>query len=252
MDFVWQYLYKDSFWGRSGIFNELEYSIKSVKKFGPDPRCIVVGDKPPVSFGDIIHIPAPPFPEQHPSKQRQTVDKTNKMEVMATHPDIGDEFVIMYDDVFLLKPTTVDDLKINWARQEITYIEEYMQSGKRTGDRSYREMWRSTYEFIKMIRDEREQKTYDWETHTPRYFEKSKLNDLFRKFDFEYNPKLVQALYDGFHAHNTQIINDEIQTDLWSHEPGMDFVKLLDVQYLNIYDNVIVPEFVEQLKKILV
>ena len=245
MDFVWQYVYEPSFFRKAGIFNEIEYSIKSVRKNFPDCRCFVVGDDP--GF-DTIHIPSPPQVKGPQSTQPQHVDKLQKMSIMANHPDINEEFVLMYDDIYLMKPTTVDDLKINWARAEVGSIAEYLKSGIRTGDRSYRNVWRDTYEYIKMVRYENGEKTYDWETHTPRYLEKTKLKGVIKKID-PLNPVIVTALYDGYYAHNTKIIDETVQTDIWSHTPGMDFEKLLDVQYLNIYDNVIVPEFIEQMKK---
>jgi len=246
MDFVWQYAYDLSFYKKAGIFNEIEYSIKSVRKNFPDCRCFVVGDDP--GF-DTIHIQAPPQVTGPNSEQPQHVDKINKMTVMANHPEINEEFVLMYDDIYLMKPTTVEDLKINWARQEVANIYDYVKSKTRTGDRSYKNIWSTTYEYIKMIRYEKDEKTYDWETHTPRYLEKTKLRGILKKID-PMNPMIVTALYDGYYAHNTKIINTDVQTDIWTHTPGMDFEKLLDVQYLNIYDNVIVPEFINQMKKL--
>ena len=82
------------------------------------------------------------------------------------------------------------------------------------------------------------------------YFEKEKLRVMLDKFDLRTNPMLPAGIYDCFHADNTQIITEEIQTDIWTHKPGMDFDKLLDVKYLNIYDNVIVPEFMDKMKEI--
>lgn len=249
MDFVWQYIYGPSAFRKLGTFNELEYSIKSVMQNVKDARCIVVGDEPRVSM-DVIHIPGPPQVTDDPvSRQKQHVDKIYKMTEMANNPIIGDEFVLMYDDVFIMQPTTIEELKINWARAEIVYMEDYLKSGIRKGDYSYRKIWRSTYEFIKMDRARRGEKTYDWETHTPRYLEKAKLKALLDEYDLLNMPMIVTALYDGLHAHNTQIINSDIQADLWTHKPGMDFDKELSKQYLNIYDDVIVPEFIEKMKK---
>jgi len=250
MDFVWQYIYEPSAWRKMGIFNELEYSIRSVLHNVKDARIIVVGDKPPVSM-DVIHIPGPPQVKQSPScslEKSCTIDKLNKMIAMANSDEVGDEFVLMYDDMFIMQPTTVEDLKINWVKSEITNIEEYLKSPVRTGDTSYKRVWLSTYEFIKMIRDSEGKKTYDWEAHTPRYFVKEKLKDILNKFDLISNRKLAPAIYDCYYAENSQIITTDVQSDLWTHKPGMDFDELLSKQYLNIYDNVIVPEFIEKMK----
>ena len=251
MDFVWFYRYDCSGWRKFGVFNELEYSIKSVKQNVKDARCFVVGDEPPIDDDSVIWIPGPPRIDVGSPGEKAHQDTLQKFVEIANHPDIGDEFVTMWDDVFILKPTTVDDLKIAWAKAEITDLDEYINSPIRTGDRSYKKLWRSTYEFAKMICDSGSRKTYDWESHTPRYFEKEKLRVLLNKWDLKANPRLVTGMYACYHAENTQIITPEVQSDLWTHKPFMDFTKLLDVQYLNIYDDVIVPDFIDRMKELL-
>jgi len=246
MDFVWQYIHGPSAWRKMGLFNELEYSIKSVTQNVKDARCIVVGDDPGL---DVIHIPGPARVDEHPSKQQQHVDKFYKMQAMLDSDLVGDEFVLMYDDMFILQPTTIEELKINWAKSEVTIIDDYLKSDIRTGSLSYLRIWRATYEFIKMWRDIKKQKTYDWESHTPRYIEKEKLAETLGHFDV-HNPKIVTGLYDGFFADNTKLLEEDTLSDLWTHKPGMDFNKEFSRRYLNIYDNVIVPEFVDKMKEV--
>ena len=100
-----------------------------------------------------------------------------------------------------------------------------------------------------MMRMGRGEKTYDWETHTPRHVNKAKFLDMISRYDFAINPMLPMGIYDGLYADNTQIINSDIQADLWTHKPGMDFDKEFAKNYMNIYDNVIVPEFVDKMKQ---
>jgi len=250
MDFVWQYIYGDSAWRRIGLFNELEYSIRSVKKnFQGDYRLFVVGDEPPISHKDVIHIKGYPRVDRHPSQQRQTVDQFFKKKAMVESDLIGENFVMMYDDMFILQPITEHDLKINWALAEIDIIEDYMRSPIRKGDITYLRVWKDTYEGIKMMRDLKGLKTYDWETHTPRYFNKEKLKKIIDSVDFEKNPKIVSSIYDGLYAENTQIITDEIQSDMWSYKPGLDFDKEFSKIYMNIYDDVIVIPFIDHMVK---
>ena len=245
MDYVWQYLYEPSFFRKGGLFNELEYSIRSVKKNAPPGRYFVVGDKPPVSHEDVIHIPVAPTLEGRDIAQKNCRDKFTKMSAMAYSDEIGDTFVLLCDDNFIMQPVTVEDLKINWARAEIKSIDEYIRSEIRTGTTSYKRTWRSSYESVKLLRDMKGLKTYDWETHTPRFLVKEKLKYVVSTFDFVDDPKHVTAVYDGLYAENTQIITSEIQSDLWAHQPKMDLRALLDVPYLNIGDDIIVPEFIQ-------
>lgn len=250
MDFVWVYVFDDSASYKKGIFDELEYSIRSVEKnYQGDYRLFVIGDKPNIPHEGVIHIPGHPRATSfHTKAANVTVDQYYKFKAAVESDLIGDEFVIMYDDVFILKPTTDDDLKINWARAEIDSIDEYCHSPIRSGTLSYLRIWKDTYSGIKMLRDFRGLKTYDWETHTPRYVEKDKFKAVLDSADYAKNPKLLTAIYDGFHAENTQIITKEIQSDMWTHKPDLDFDLEFSRHYMNIFDEVIVKEFVDRME----
>ena len=39
----------------------------------------------------------------------------------------------------------------------------------------------------------------------------------------------------------------ELQSDIWSHEPGMDFDVEFSKKYMNMYDDVIVPDFLDKM-----
>jgi hypothetical protein len=251
MDFVWQYILVDSAWYKIGIFNEIEYSMRSVKQnFQGDARLFVVGDKPEVSM-DFIHIPGYPRYTEHPSKRagyRQHVDQYYKKLAMVESDEIEDNFALMYDDIFMLKPFDEDELKINWARAEVKVIDSYLRSPGRMGDLSYKEIWRATYEGIKLMRDMQGLPTYDWETHTPRYFNKEKLKWVLSKSDFIGNPRIISAIYDGLYAENTQIITPDIQADLWADNHNVDLDVEFSKRYMNIHDNAIIGKFIEHME----
>ena len=245
------YVFKDSASRKIGIFDELEYSMRSVEKnYIGEKRLFVVGDEPHIPHEGVIHIKGYPQYTAHTKKGHNvTIDQYFKQKAMVESDQIGDEFVIMYDDIYLLKPTTREDLMINWARMEIDSIDDYIRNPIRTGTTSYLELWRNTYEGVKMIREFKGLKTYDWETHTPRFFNKEKFAEVLAKGDFVDNPKLVPAVYDGLYAENTKIITADIQSDLWSHKPGMDFDLEFSRHYMNIYDDIIVPEFIKRMEE---
>lgn len=250
MDFIWVYVFKDSASQKIGIFDELEYSIRSVEKnYTGDYRLFVVGDEPHIPHEGVIHIPCPRVTEYKDKASNVTVDQYEKFRAAASSDLVGDEFVIMYDDIFILKPTSRDDLMINWARAEIESIDEYIKNPIRTGTISYLRIWRNTYEGVKMLRDFRGLKTYDWETHTPRYVQKDKFKDVLSKSDYRANPRLITAIYDGLYAENTQIITREIQSDMWAHSNSTDFDKEFSRHYMNIFDDIIVREFVDHMEK---
>lgn len=247
MDFVWKFIHGPSAWHRFGIFNELEYSVRSVKMNCKDARCIIVGDKPDISQ-DVIHIPIAESVNERPNGPKQALDGYYKLRKIVDDDMIGNEFMLMCDDLFILKPVTSDYLKINWAREEIDDLDDYVRN-RRIGTLSYRRIWRATYEPIQLMRDMRGQKTYDWETHTPRYMEKDKLKGLLDSTNFVKNPKLIPGVYDGMFAENTKIITEDIHSDLFTYNNKVDFDREFNKTYMHIYDHVITSDFIQHMEK---
>jgi hypothetical protein len=200
-----------------------------------------VGDDPRL---DVEHIPVPFF-ETTASNHRER-DVLNKFKTIISSPLIGDEFVLMCDDLFILQPVDDEELKKAYGRAEVTNVAEYAR--KRRGSMDYKRVWQYTYEWVTMERYTRGLPTYDWECHLPRYLKKDRLRWIFEKFDLNNNPKLIMGLHDGYEVGETELIYPELQSDLWTHRPGMDFDKELSRKYLNIYDDVIIPEFIGKME----
>lgn len=244
MDFVWVYISRESSYHKCGLFNELEHSIKSVQKFYQgEARCFVVGDDPKL---DVIHIPVERFTESH--KQPRHMDHMKKLD-MLWESDINEEFILMYDDIFILQPTTKEELQITYGKAEVDDPEEYVKTRK--GTVPYKRLWLSTYDYIKPFREISGLKTYDWETHLPRFWEKTKLKGIIDKYNLRRVPRIVGSLYAAEHSKETVVLPDDLQADLWTHKPGMDFNVPFAKKYMNIYDNVIIPEFVDKMKEVL-
>jgi hypothetical protein len=242
MDFVWPYIKYDSAWEKLGLFNELEYSIKSVRKFyRGNVRCFVVGDDPGL---DVIHIPVERFKEEH--KQPRHMDFMKKLDAILDSA-INEEYILIYDDVFLLKPVTRADFKITYGITEVTDPEEYIKT--RTGTSPYKRIWLSTYDYLYFDQLTKGRKLYDWETHLPRLREKTKVKDIIDSYALKQVPRLPEGLYEGRYSEETVIMEDDLQSNIWTHKPGMDFGKEFSKKFMNISDNVIVPEFVELMEK---
>lgn len=244
MDFVWIYITGESSYYKCGLFNELEYSIRSVQKmYQGVPNCFVIGDDPKLDDLGVTHIPSPRLSGGRQPRHADQIAKFDKL----WDSEVGEEFVLMYDDIYLLQPTTKEELQITYARSEITDVYEYAKN--RMGTTLYKQLWVSTYDYIKTFRDSKNLKTYDWETHLPRYMVKNNLKSLIDRLNLREVPKISTSLYAAYHSEETLIMPDGLQSDLWTHKPGMDFDKEFDKSYMNIYDNVIVPEFVEHMKQ---
>lgn len=244
MDFVWFYAKKFSAWHLGHQFNELDYSIRSVRKnYQGDVRCFVVGDDPGL---DVIHIPSPLVEIDEVSGQPRQKDHINKYQVVLDS-EVKEEFVLIWDDVFILKPTSRSQIATVYGRCEVTNPYEYIKT--RCGGTPYKRLWLDTYTHILAHRRSKGLKTYDWETHLPRFMEKSKVKWLINTLYLKDIPKLLTGLYQAYFSDETLIWTEGLQSDIYTHNPKMDFDKEFSRHYMNIGDSVIVPSFIEQMVK---
>jgi hypothetical protein len=244
MDFVWIYAKKFSSWYITGLFHELDYSIRSVKKnYTGEVRCFVVGDDP--GLDGITHIPAPLVTHSDIEKGKH-LDNMSKMSAILSNSDINEEFVIMYDDIFILQPTSEEEIKKTYAICEVEIPEDYVKT--RTGGTPYKKFWLDTYNYIITYRYSKGLKTYDWETHLPRFLVKSNLKWLINSLNLRNIPRIYTSMYAAHFSEETFIIPEGFQSDIWTHKPGMDFDKEFACRHMNIGDNVIVPEFIERMQ----
>lgn len=248
MDFVWIYAFGPSFYAKRGTFNELEYSIKSVRKFFTgEPRCWVVGDDPKLDVDHIYHKQL----FTHVSGRPGEIDQVQKF-YKILDSEIGDEFILMMDDVFYLQPFDETDLRVTWAYD---VFENYMTYRRKWGG-SYKFAWQDTYKII----DEqiRPGNRYDWETHLPRYIEKHKLaqvlTDKFTLGGKQMTPSdwgvITTSLYHAHFAEQTIIMPDDLQYDLNSWPPYKSLDEGFKMRYLNLGDHAIVPDFVIKMEEV--
>jgi len=246
MDFVWPYAKKFSAWALGHQWNELDYSIRSVKKnYQGDVRCFVIGDDPELE--GVTHLPAPPVVElDDETGQPRHWDFMNKYEVLF-NSEVNEEFILIYDDVFILQPTTYEEMKVTYGRCEVTNPYKYIQT--RDGGTPYKRIWLATYDYIIAERYDRGLKTYDWETHLPRLMTKTRLKEVINRVNLKKVPKLATGLYQSFFSEETVIIPEGLQSDIYTHKPKMDFSKEFECKFMNIGDSVIVPSFIKQMVK---
>ena len=245
MDFVWFYAKKFSAWHKGHGFYELDYSIRSVRKnYQGDVRCFVIGDDPKL---DVIHIEAPPVVDvDKVTGQPRQKDHMKKYQVLLGS-EVNEEFVLMWDDIFILKPTDEKEIRKTYGRCEVTDPYEYIKT--RSGGRPYKRLWLATYEHILSYRKSKGLKMYDWETHLPRYMEKSKLKELIDDHYLRDIPKLATGMYQAYYGGETHIMPEGFQADLYDHTEPMDFDKYFKCHHMNIGDNVIVPGLTDRMKE---
>ena len=75
-----------------------------------------------------------------------------------------------------------------------------------------------------------------------------RLKYILKTFDLKNNPKIVTGLHDAYEVEETELITPDLQANLWTHRPGMDFDAELKKRYMNLYDDAIMPELIEKMK----
>ena len=178
MQFIWPY------WHRGANDDEIRWSVRSVEKhFQGTAEVLIIGDKPPWYSGRYI-------PQRRVSKHtpnRPFRDMLSKVWTMATHPEVRDEFVWMMDDIYLIKPTTIEDLStpraVRWSESQ----SNSWQRRKANTMRALANTGRSVHDFA---------------THLPHWVEKDKLRQLYEEFSLLRDTMLWEVLYGNvFRGH---------------------------------------------------
>lgn len=150
MDVVYFYKYVGS--------DELKWSIKSLKNI-KHGDVYVVGDAPKID--GITHIP------HNPERWAKTryLDVASKLLLVTNTEEISEDFVLMMDDVFILKPMQLR----NYYRGK---LEDHLK--KRRYNDSYKKMLTNTHSYLKF----HGLPTTDYACHTPFIMNKSNAKTL--------------------------------------------------------------------------
>ena len=116
-------------------------------------------------------------------------DVINKLRAIIDNDDIPEEFFFMYDDILLLCDLYYHDLKIIYAGAE------YKNNPKLYDEPKTK--WMRTINASLRACKNNGRPLFLYETHLPRYFKKSQLREMFRKFVPEENkiPYAISTLY---------------------------------------------------------
>lgn len=87
---------------RTGPNEELRYSIRSVAKNMPHSNIVVVGGKPDWYTGKFI--PVTTLTDRGGVSRNKYENAKNNIRQIVDNPDISDEFVLMNDDFYVMKP----------------------------------------------------------------------------------------------------------------------------------------------------
>jgi len=183
MQFVWFYVPGPD----SGL--ELKLSIRSVQRnFDGDARITVVGTKPTWYSGHFIPL-QPHLRSREALSRRPFRDTQGKLSHCLHHPEIDGTFAWMMDDVYFMKQTSLKDLSVPrfdpWYRVNTKTV--------------WHQLIRIT--FAELAKHGKSNLQYG--THLPHVFEKSKLAEMFAKYDYPRQLLLFEILY-GNHVHSPE------------------------------------------------
>jgi hypothetical protein len=146
---------------RPGDNEELRYSIRSVVKNLPHSRIWLIGGKPSWYTGDHIHVP---------QKGSKFKNARANMNAIVRSKEISDDFVLMNDDFFILKPIGRPEYYYaGTLQQKIEYFESEHPRSK------YTQLLRKT---MKVLNENGIEEPLDYALHVPFVMNKQKLAEV--------------------------------------------------------------------------
>lgn len=140
--------------------DEIRYSLRSLINL-PHDNVYVIGEKPDFFSDNVIHIPA-----EDPFDVKQK-NAFHKLTIACNTKEISDDFILMNDDFFILKP--VDDVPHYYKRSLEDSIKYHISE---KGD--YYEAMVHTFNLLK-------KKGKDFSHHSPFVYNKKRLLTLLKK-----------------------------------------------------------------------
>jgi hypothetical protein len=167
--------------------------------------------------------------------------------LLAVLPQLGPEFVLMYDDIYILHRITKEKLKTVYARCPIDNVETYIKT--RPGDMSYKGTLRNTLLYIRDMFGRKD--LYDWETHLPRYFVTDAVKKLIYECRLYEQAYFITSLYPAFYSNRPDLSWMEVQFDIWTWPPKIDLDEGFQRQFLNVADDALVNTMIDKIKSCL-
>lgn len=180
MQFVWPY------WEGGAQADELRWSIRSVETFFQGKAKItIIGDKPEWYHGHVIIKKRVSHNKPHQSFR----DMLSKVFYIATYAEIDSECVWMMDDIYFVKPFTLEDIKTPRA-------EPWRPDDSNS--------WQKRKTLSMETLAARGLTQHDYATHMPHWLEKDKLRTMFDDFNLHEHTMLWEVLYGNVYRETPQ------------------------------------------------
>jgi hypothetical protein len=175
IDVVYQYL------DGPNKMEELRYSLRSLERYLNEPfKVWIVGDKP-TWLKNVTHIPHKRIPGVWCTN---CFDATSKLKLVLDHPDVGNNILWMYDDMYLLRDCSESDLDRYLAVNHFKKLSHGSSS-------VHKELIFNTLKALKELGKPQ----WNCETHTPRLYSKILLQEVWDTYQPRENRYLFSTLY---------------------------------------------------------
>lgn len=201
VDFIFPYV------GAYAKGDELRYAIRGLFTNYRGPfRVWVIGSRPQwlVEGTKVRFISAPVLSSNY------IMDVVAKMRSIIAHSEIGDDFVWMNDDIYLINPASYREIYGSGGLWAIEYL---MKRPSTISD--YRKRMAMTWDRLK----KEGLSTWNTNTHMPFFYNKAKLAFILDKYKPERNCYLISMLYHNhwYSAHRFSIVTEEIKFAIYSY-----------------------------------
>lgn len=164
---------------------ELLMALRSIEKnFKEDFQIVIIGDKPAWLSNEAIFIDAPNI------SRNAGVDTLHKIMMAIVDERVSDHFIMTYDDIYFNSPVILPDIQILVANGTLSRPDDSTTFFHKNKSRTIDAL------------DSRMLKKFNYDTHTPYYFEKEKLAELlevFEEFNSETESLLLSSIYFNYH-----------------------------------------------------
>jgi hypothetical protein len=175
---------------------ELKYALRSIQKNfqHTNYRIIIAGEKPEWLTG-VEFLPFDRIPHQ---KYRNFTDQLLKLYSALTGLDVSAQFIWTYDDVYFTQPVKLTEIT---ALKAVASFDRYPRHLDNSGAGPN---WKSTMDYTMLTVLENRGSNYNYETHLPRYFSKSRILQLIDKYNLLGKPMMISSLYYNLYYKDKQ------------------------------------------------
>jgi len=159
--------------------NELRYSMRSLEQNVPHRRIIVAGERPDWLSEKVLHLPCV---DEYPNKLQNA---TQKIRIVCQTFGISEDFVLMNDDFFIMKP--IDAIGSFTDRE----LKDLIREHETQGGYYFAALRTTDYLLQEAGIDTRK----NFELHVPMVVNREKFLDITNTIEWRRTPYLFRSVY---------------------------------------------------------